>query len=229
MHGIDFGSYAYGFWSMVLFSILITLFLTFIFIKPKNKFEWRSMGAFFGFIVALFTEMYGVPLTIYLLTGWLGSSYPVLDPFSHASGHLFLVFIGLSDSVIAMSLLHIITNGIIFFGFYIVYKGWKLIYNAKEDNLVTEGIYSYIRHPQYVGLFLVTLGFFIQWPTIITMFMLPILTFAYYRLSIMEEKYLEEKFGEKFYEYKKLVPAFILAGRKYNKIENMLISNNFKE
>lgn len=218
MHGVDIGGYAYGFWTMVAFSILITLFLTFSFIKPKNKFEWRSMGAFLGFIVALFTEMYGVPLTIYLLTGWLGSNYPVFDPFSHASGHLFLVFIGLSHSVLAMTILHIITNGIIFFGFYMVYKGWILIYNAKEDHLVTEGIYSHIRHPQYAGLFLVTLGFFIQWPTIITLFMWPILMFTYYRLSMREEKYLKEKFGDKFYEYKKLVPAFVPTGKKNNKV-----------
>ena len=214
MHDVDYGGYAYGIWSMVLFSILITLFLTFSYVKPKNKFEWRSMGAFVGFIVALFTEMYGIPLTIYFLTGWLGSKYPVFDPFSHASGHLFLVFIGLSHSVLAMSILHILSNGIIFFGFYLVYKGWKLIHDAKDDKLIIEGIYSYIRHPQYVGLFLVTLGFFIQWPTIITLFMWPILMFTYYRLSKREENDLAVKYGEEFYKYKKLVPSFIPAGKK---------------
>jgi protein-S-isoprenylcysteine O-methyltransferase Ste14 len=216
MHGVDIGGYAYGFWTMVSFSILIVLFLVFSFVKPKNKFEWRSMGAFLGFIVALFTEMYGVPLTIYFLTGLLGNKYPVFDPFSHASGHLWLVFIGLSHSVLAMTILHIITNGIIFFGFYLVYKGWKLIHDAKKDELVIEGIYSYIRHPQYTGLFLVTLGFFVQWPTIITLFMWPILMFTYFRLSKREEKQLEEKFGDKFYEYKRLVPAFIPVGKKQN-------------
>lgn len=214
MHDVDYGGYAYGIWSMVLFSILITLFLTFSFVKPQNKFEWRSMGTFIGFIVALFTEMYGIPLTVYFLTGWLGSKYPVFDPFSHASGHLFLVFIGMSHSVLAMSLLHILSNGIIFFGFYLVYKGWKLIHDSKQDQLITEGIYSYIRHPQYSGLFLVTLGFFIQWPTLITLFMWPILMFTYYRLSMREERNLAAKFGEKFSEYKKIVPAFFPSGKK---------------
>lgn len=216
MHDVDYGGYAYGLWTMVAFSILMVLFLTFSYVKPKNKYEWRSMGVFLGFVVALFTEMYGVPLTIYFLTGWLGSNYPVFDPFSHSSGHLFLVFIGLSHSTFAMSFLHILTNAIIFLGFYMVYKGWKLIYDAKDDQLVTEGIYSYIRHPQYTGLFLVTLGFFIQWPTILTLIMWPILMFTYYRLSMREEKILADKFGEKFYEYKKLVPAFIPAGKKIN-------------
>ncbi|MCB0726597.1 MAG: isoprenylcysteine carboxylmethyltransferase family protein [Ignavibacteriae bacterium] len=216
MHDVDYGGYAYGLWTTVVFSILIVLFLTFSFIKPKNKFEWRSMSAFIGFIAALFTEMYGIPLTIYFLSGWLGNTYPVLDPFSHSSGHLFLVFIGISHSVVAMTILHIITNGIIFFGFFMVYKGWKLIYDAKEDQLVTQGIYSYIRHPQYTGLFLVTIGFLIQWPTIITLAMWPILMFTYYRLTKREDIELENKFGKEFLEYKERVPAFIPENIKTN-------------
>lgn len=209
MHDADYGGYAYGFWTTVAFSILIVLFLTFTFIKPKNKFEWRSMGAFIGFIVALFTEMYGIPLTIYFLSGWLGNKYPVLDPFSHSSGHLVLVFLGLSHSVAAMTVLHVVSNGIIFFGFFLVYKGWKLIHDSKKNELVTWGIYSQIRHPQYTGLFLVTIGFLIQWPTIITFFMWPILMFTYYRLTKREDRDLESKFGKQFLEYKERVPAFI--------------------
>lgn len=179
------------------------------------------MGAFVGFIGALFTEMYGAPLTIYFLTGWLGNKYPVSDPFSHASGHLGLVFIGLSHSVIALTTLHIITNGIIFLGFYLVYKGWKLIYEAGEEYLVIEGIYSYIRHPQYTGLFLVTLGFFIQWPTMITLVMWPILMLTYFRLSMREETNLANKFGNEFYEYKQYVPAFFPTNKNIKMHKSM--------
>lgn len=217
MHGTDYGGFAYGFWTMVLFSVLITLFLVFSYVKPKNKFEWRSMGAFIGFIVALFTEMYGVPLTIYFITGWLGTKYPVLDPFSHSSGHLVLVLLGISHSIWAMSILHIITNAIIFFGFYMVYKGWQLIHTAKNDELVTAGIYQYIRHPQYVGMWLVTVGFLIQWPTLITLLLMwPVLMILYHRLSKREEKALSERFGEKFNQYKTKVPAYFPRLRKKN-------------
>ena len=209
MHGEGMGGYAYGMWPVVVFNIFLFLFFVIGFIKPKKKFEWRSMGAFIGFIVALFTEMYGFPLTIYFLSGWLGKSYPVLDPFSHPSGHLVLVFLGLAHSATAMTILHLISNGIIFFGFYLMYRGWMLIYGAKGEKLVIEGVYFYVRHPQYSGLFLVTMGFLIQWPSITTLVMWPILIFAYYRLAMREEKDVEQQFGKEFLEYKKRVPAFI--------------------
>jgi protein-S-isoprenylcysteine O-methyltransferase Ste14 len=209
MHGEELGAYAYGMWPVVIFNIFLFLFFTISFIKPKRKFEWRSMGAFVGFIVALFTEMYGFPLTIYLLTAWMGKSYPVLDPFSHSSGHLVLVLLGLAHSHTAMIILHLISGGIIFLGFYLMYNGWMLIYGGKGERLVIEGVYSHIRHPQYVGLFLITIGFLIQWPSLTTLIMWPILIFAYYRLALREEKEVEMQFGREFLDYKRRVPAFI--------------------
>lgn len=214
MHGVDDGGYAYGFWTTVLFTFLIFAFVIFSYVRPKEKFEWRSMGIFIGFLAALFTEMYGFPLTIYLLTSWLGSSYPVLDPFSHSSGHLVLVALGLSHSTLAMSILHIITNGIIFFGIYIIYLGWQKIYKASGNELVIDGIYSKIRHPQYVGMMLITIGFLIQWPTIITLAMWPILLYLYYRLSLYEEKKLEDKFGQTFLNYRASVPAIFPRSKR---------------
>jgi methanethiol S-methyltransferase len=209
MHGEEAGNFAYGMWPVVFFNIFLILFFTLSFIDPKKKFEWRSMGAFMGFIVALFTEMYGFPLTIYFLSTWMGKSYPVLNPFSHAHGHLILVFLGLADSPIAMTILHLISNGIIFFGFYLMYKGWMLIHEAKGEKLVTEGVYSRIRHPQYSGLFLITIGFLIQWPSLTTVIMWPILIFAYYRLAMREERNVEDQFGREYQEYKNRVPGFI--------------------
>jgi len=208
MQGESLGAYAYGMWTVVVFNIFLFLFFAIGFLKPRKRFEWRSMGVFVAFIVALFTEMYGFPLTIYLLTTRMGKSYPVLYPFSHQSGHLVLVFLGLAHSSVAMIILHLISNGIIFLGFYLMYKGWMLIYGAKGEKLITEGVYSHVRHPQYSGLFLITVGFLIQWPTLITLIMWLILIFAYYKLAMREEKDLEKQFGKEFLDYKKKVPAF---------------------
>src|SRR3989338_6060964 len=174
MHGEEAGNYAYGMWPVVLFNIFLFLFFITSFLGPKKRFDWRSMGALVAFIVALFTEMYGFPLTIYFLSSWMGGSYPVLNPFSHAHGHLWLVLLGLADSEIAMTTLHIVTNVMIFYGLYIMQQGWVLIHAAKGKQLVTEGVYAHVRHPQYSGLFLITLGFLIQWPSVLTIAMWPI-------------------------------------------------------
>lgn len=214
MHGEDLGNYAYGMWTVVVFNIILFLFFALSFIKPKTTIEWRSMGAFAAFIVALFTEMYGFPLTVYFLSGWMGKSYPVLNPFSHSHGHLWLVLLGLADSRTAMTILHGITNVMIFYGLYVMQNGWILIHAAKGEHLVTEGVYAHVRHPQYSGLFLITLGFLIQWPSILTIAMWPILTLAYYRLAMREEKDVERQFGQVWRDYKARVPAFIPKIRK---------------
>ncbi len=205
MHGEDV-PYAYGFWSLVVINIALFAFFILSFLTPVKKREWRSMGATLAFFVALFTEMYGFPLTIYILTGILGSKYPALNPFSHASGHLWLTFFRGGPAM--MTIIHLISNGLAFIGFVIMWKGWKLIHGAK-GGLVTEGPYAYVRHPQYSGLFLVMIGMLIQWPTIITALMFPVLLFVYYRLSKREEREMIELFGDEYMGYIEKTPMFV--------------------
>ena len=205
MHGENI-SYAYGFWFLVLVNVAIFGFFILSFLTPFKKHEWRAMGVTLGFFVALFTEMYGIPLTIYILTAVLGSKYPALNPFSHASGHLWLTFLG--GGALMMTVIHIISNGLTVIGFVIMWKGWKLIHDAK-DSLVMEGPYAYVRHPQYSGLFVIMIGMLIQWPTIITALMFPVLVFIYYRLSKKEEDEMIKTFGDEYKQYRGRVPMFI--------------------
>jgi protein-S-isoprenylcysteine O-methyltransferase Ste14 len=198
--------YAYGFWFLVAVNVILFAFFILSFLAPIKKREWRSMGATLAFFVALFTEMYGFPLTIYILTGILGSKYPALNPFSHASGHLWLTFLG--GGATMMTVIHIISNGLVFIGFAIMWKGWKLIHGAK-GGLVTDGPYAYVRHPQYSGLFLVMIGMLIQWPTIITALMFPMLIYVYYRLSKREENEMAILFGDGYKRYMEKTPMFI--------------------
>ncbi|MDI6744510.1 MAG: isoprenylcysteine carboxylmethyltransferase family protein [Thermodesulfovibrionales bacterium] len=205
MHGESI-SYAYGFWFLVAVNVGLFAFFIMSFLAPLKKSEWRSMGATLAFFVALFTEMYGFPLTIYILTGFLGSKYPALNPFSHASGHLWVTFFG--GGAAMLTIIHLISDGLVIIGFIVMWKGWKLIHGAKGE-IVIEGPYAFIRHPQYSGLFLVMIGMLIQWPTIITALMFPVLIFVYYRLSKREEGDMINTFGDEYKKYMERTPMFV--------------------
>ena len=205
MHG-EGVAYAYGFWSLVVVNVLLFVFFILSFMAPVKKREWRSMGVTTAFIVALFTEMYGFPLTIYILTAILGGRYPALNPFAHASGHLWVTFLG--GGAVTLNLIHVVSNGLMVAGFFIMASGWNRIHKS-EGKLVTDGVYSFVRHPQYSGLFLVIIGLLIQWPTIITVVMWPVLITAYYKLSKKEEEDMEREFGDDYRRYRDKVPMFI--------------------
>ena len=206
MHDAHAAHYAYGLWPLVL--INIGLFVGFLvsFAKPGSKVEWPSLGMFSAFLVALFVEMYGFPLTIYLLTSWLGSRYPVADPFSHAHGHLFGVFFGVHSD--HGTFLHLISNLLIIGGAILISQGWSAIHRG-QGRFVTSGTYAYIRHPQYVGFIAIIIGFLIQWPTLITLLMAPILIMRYVRLAKREEATVLKQSPQAYRAYMARVPAWI--------------------
>lgn len=199
-------SYDYGLWIMVVFNVVLFGAFVLGFLRPRKKYEWRTLGVFAAFIVALFTEMYGFPLTIYVLLSLFGKDLGVVDPFQHVNGHLFGTLLGAPDWV--KLVICQLGGFVMLVGLIIMGKGWRQIH-AAQGELVTEGIYALVRHPQYSGLFLVTIGMLIQWPTLITILMWPILTFAYYRLAMREEREVAAQFGEAYAAYKQRVPAFV--------------------
>lgn len=199
-------SYAYGMWSLVVMNTAIFVLFVLSFLKPKKRWEWRSMGTFSAFVVALFTEMYGFPLTIYILTSILGSRYPATSAFSHMNGNLLAVFFGGSEYLSGFFML--LGGAFMIAGLIIMGKAWKQIHRA-NGKLVTSGLYQRVRHPQYSALFLITLGMLVQWPTIITLAMWPILMLMYYRLARREEKEMESRFNDTYIAYKRQVPMFL--------------------
>jgi protein-S-isoprenylcysteine O-methyltransferase Ste14 len=205
MHGEEIGS-GYGFWSLVLVNVGIFVILTLSYLTPVKRREWRSFGVFAAFIVALFTEMYGFPLTIYVLTAVLGSRYPALNPFSHASGHLWITLLG--GGVWMSVVIHVVSNGLMLAGLLLMGAGWHRIHRA-QGTLVTDGPYAWVRHPQYSGLFLISIGLLVQWPTIITVATWPILIAVYYRLARREEREAEAVFGDAYRAYEVRVPMFV--------------------
>jgi len=199
----------YGLWSLVIVNSVIFILFAYTFFKPRTGRDWRSFGAFSAFLVALFTEMYGFPLTIYLLSGWLQSHYPDVDWFSHDAGHLLEMMFGWKTNPHAGPF-HIMSYLFIGGGFILIAAGWKLLYDAQQQHgLATSGIYSYIRHPQYVGFVLVMFGFLLQWPTLLTLAMFPVLVFMYMRLARTEEREALAESGDKYERYMRQVPGFI--------------------
>jgi protein-S-isoprenylcysteine O-methyltransferase Ste14 len=199
---------SYGLWSLVIINSLVFIIFAFSFTKPKTQRDWRSFSAFSAFIVALFVEMYGFPLTIYLLSGWLSNKIPGLDPFAHDSGHLLEDLFG-NRSNPHFGPFHILSSVFIVGGFFLLSSAWRVLYTAQRHHrLAKSGPYAKIRHPQYVGFVLIMLGFLLQWPTILTVLMFPILVIMYVKLARAEEKEAKAQFGNEYDTYAANVPAF---------------------
>ena len=153
--------------------------------------------------------MYGFPLTIYLLSGWITRPYPGLDPFSHDAGHLWSTLFGLHGDP-HWSVLHLLSIAAIFGGFILLSAAWKVLYDAQSRRtLATTGVYEYVRHPQYVGFIVIMLGFLLQWPTLLTLLMFPVLVVMYVRLARIEEREALREFGDQYRAYMQRVPAFL--------------------
>ena len=159
---------AYGLWSLAAINSLVFIIFAFSFAKPRSSRDWRSFGAFSAFIVALFTEMYGFPLTIYLFSGWLSSRYPGIDFLSHDAGHLLEVLL---QSLFGWQVdphlgpFHIASYVLIFAGFVLLAKSWGILYEAqRRHEIAASGPYAYVRHPQYLGFIMIMFGFLLQWP-----------------------------------------------------------------
>lgn len=201
----------YGNWILVVFNIVLFLYFISSAFKPRTKTDWKTFRIFSAFIVALFAEMYGFPLTIYLLTSFFGNKLG-LD-FTHNNGHLLNTLLGIKGDP-HFSVIHILSNIFIFGGILFLGSAWKHLYQATTKGILSAtGAYRYMRHPQYAAFILIIIGFLLQWPTIITLLMAPILIIRYVRLAHTEEAYMEKKFGSEYNVYKQQVPGFFPSVR----------------
>jgi protein-S-isoprenylcysteine O-methyltransferase Ste14 len=200
---------AYGLWTLVLINSAVFIIFAYSFTKPKSPRDRRSFGGFSAFIVAMFTEMYGVPVTIYLLSGWLQQRYPGLDPLSHDAGHLWWTLTGQHGNPHS-GVLHILSNLLILGGFILLASAWNVLYKAqRQHQLATSGVYAHVRHPQYIGFIAIMFGFLLQWPTILTLVMFPLLVWMYVRLAHSEERDAMQEFGREYQRYAAATPRWI--------------------
>ena len=202
------GDQAYGLWPLVILNTGLFVLFAASFFHPRTMRDWRAMGAFSAFLVALFTEMYGVPLTVYLLSGWLGDRIPALQA-THAGGHLWNDLIGWSGDP-HTSPFHLASYLAIGGGLWLLAAAWRVLWEAaRAGRLATSGPYQRVRHPQYGGFLLVMVGFLLQWPTIPTLVMFPVLILVYRRLAIAEEHEVAARFGPAWTRYAAATPRFV--------------------
>jgi len=202
-------SSAYGLWLLVVVNSAVFIIFAFSFFKPKTKRDWRSFGAFSAFIVALFTEMYGFPLTLFLFSGWLQGLNPQVDWLAHDSGHSLEMLFGWEANP-HFGPFHVLSFVLIGAGFVLLSASWRVLYQAqKAGALAKTGPYTYVRHPQYVGFVLIMLGFLFQWPTILTLVMFPVLVIMYWRLAVHEEREVASEFGDEYRTFSRDVPGFV--------------------
>lgn len=193
-----------GTWGLTLVMVVIVSWVLYRYVAPQGWKEWSRAGLVQAFIIALYAEMYGFPLTIYLLTGWLGIEIPWL----HQSGHLWAALFGWGDLGAMVEML--VGYTVVFIGISLLIEGWREVYLAtQEGRLATDGLYGLVRHPQYTGIFVAVMGQLIHWPTIPTLVLFPVIVWAYYRLSKREEQQMLDKYGPQYAIYQQQVPMFI--------------------
>lgn len=198
----------YGLWFLVTANSVLVIVFALSFFHPQTRKDWKAMGAFSAFIVALFTEMYGFPLTLYLLSGWLGDRFPALR-LTHDGGHLWTDLFGWKGDP-HLSAFHLASYALIVAGFWLIASAWKVLWAAhRSGSLATTGPYARVRHPQYAGFLLVMVGFLVQWPTFATLLMFPILVRVYRRLAIAEERSMVAAFHGSWDRYALVTPRFV--------------------
>ena len=199
----------YGLWGLVALNSAIFVGFAYSFFKPATLRDWRSFGAYSAFVVALFAEMYGFPLTIYLLSGGLGAKFPGVNLFGHDAGHLWWLLTGQHGNP-HLEVLHLLSIAVLFAGFMLLSKAWHVLYHAQRRHaLATAGPYRLVRHPQYIGFVLIMFGFLLQWPTLPTLVMFPVLVVMYVRLAVSEERDSDAAFGDAWREYAAVTPRFV--------------------
>lgn len=203
-----------GAWGLALIVIVLVSWFFYRYFAPKSWREWAGAGAVQAFIIALYAEMYGFPLTIYLLVRFFG-----LDS-EYVSANLWSSLVGLGETGMLISML--LGYGLAFTGIGIFIQGWRQVYKARREGLlVTGGLYALVRHPQYTGLFIALFGEgVVHWPTLFSAGLFPVIVLAYVWLAHREEKQMLARFGDAYRAYRHRVPMFIPRWGQWRELAN---------
>ena len=199
-------------WGLVVVMVVVASWLLYHYFAPKTWREWASAGIVQAFIIALYAEMYGFPLSIYLAVRFFG-----LDS-SNLNASLWSTLFGVGE--LGMMIFMIPGYVLLFAGIGIFAQGWRELYRARQQKrLVTDGLYGAVRHPQYLGLFIALFGEgVVHWPTPFSVALFPIIVLAYTHLARKEEQRMVEQFREEYRAYQRRVPMFIPRSTQWRQL-----------
>lgn len=179
-------------YSLFIYAVALLFFLlTFLFRGTANLNKKSILLAFF---VSLLVEMYGFSFSLYFLYIILGHNEALRPYLFSPSPSTFLSHI-IRFPVLIISWVS---------GLFLVIKGWQKIWGLQGE-LVTDGIYARLRHPQYLGLIIILFGSLFFFPTPLLLGLFIISAFMYYNLAREEENKMESRFGELYCNYKNRV------------------------
>ena len=192
-----------GAWGLAIIMVVVASWILYRYLAPKSWREWAGAGLVQAFFIALYAEMYGFPLTIYLLVRFFGVDKTDLN------ASLWSTLLGVGELGMLISML--LGYTLLFSGIGIFAQGWRELYRAhRENRLATNGLYSLVRHPQYTGLFIGLFGEgVVHWPTLFSVGLFPLIVFAYVLLARREERLMVARFGDRYRAYRRQVPMFI--------------------
>ena len=189
-------------WFGVLFFVLI-YGIVIVTLPYYRKMKTKPKNAYIAFVIAFAVEMHGIPFSMYIISWIFGKKLPNGILWGHT---LFgsVGYLGMYINIV-LALIALI----------IIISGWKNIHKNKwskaegQGKVVKTGIYKYIRHPQYTGLLLLSLGMLIEWATLSLILMYPIMIFMYYKLSKREEQDMIDTYGQEYINYMDHTKRFI--------------------
>lgn len=209
-----------GAWALAVIMIVIASWVLYRFLAPKNWREWAGAGLVQAFIIALYAEMYGFPLTIYLLVRFFG-----LDK-SNLNANLWSTLFGVGEAGMMISM--VFGYALLLVGIGLFIQGWRELYRARQQNrLATDGLYALVRHPQYSGLFIGLFGEgVVHWPTVFSVTVFPAIVLAYVLLAKREERRVIEQFGDEYRAYQRQVPMFFPRAGQW---KQLIVRSNIAE